>query len=117
MDFYTGLISLRFDYCLPYTMTKILFYLFAIIAVGTGLSVVFVQTAVNSAVSMIFSLLAVAGLYFLLRAYFLAALQVLVRAFAVNLLKELLTPRYSINREKGVCPAKKVNLDLKYPNI
>ena len=64
-------------------MTEILFYLFATMAVGMGLSVVLARTAVSSAVCMIFSLLAVAGLFLLLQAYFLAALQVLVYAGAI----------------------------------
>jgi NADH-quinone oxidoreductase subunit J len=59
-------------------MDQILFYFFAGLAVISAVLVVTVRNAVHSAVFLITSLLATAGIYLLLRAEFLFAVQVIL---------------------------------------
>lgn len=59
-------------------VSAVLFYLFAGMAGGGGLAVVFSRNIVRCAVALLFTLLGVAGLYFLLNAEFLAAVQLVV---------------------------------------
>jgi len=61
-------------------LTAILFYIFAIMAGGSALAVVISQNIVRTAVALLFTLAGVAGLYFLLNAEFLAAVQLVVYA-------------------------------------
>lgn len=67
-------------------MSDSLFYLFAVLAVISALFMVSSRSAVNSAMGMIATLVAVAADYFLLDAPFLGVLQVLVYAGAVMVL-------------------------------
>ena len=67
-------------------MSDLLFYVFAALAVASGLFMVSSRNAVNSAMAMIATLVAVAADYFLLDAPFLGVLQVLVYAGAVMVL-------------------------------
>src|SRR3954452_12493743 len=60
--------------------TAILFYLFALMAGGSALCVVISRNIVRTAVALLFTLTGVAGLYFLLSAEFLAAVQLVVYA-------------------------------------
>src|SRR3954452_9673810 len=60
--------------------TAILFYLFALMAGGSALCVVLSRNIVRTAVALLFTLTGVAGLYFLLSAEFLAAVQLVVYA-------------------------------------
>src|SRR3954470_23643506 len=62
------------------TATAVLFYLFAIMAGGSALAVVMTRNIVRTAVALLFTLAGVAGLYFLLNAEFLAAVQLVVYA-------------------------------------
>jgi NADH:ubiquinone oxidoreductase subunit 6 (subunit J) len=62
------------------TATAVLFYLFAIMAGGSALAVVVTRNIVRMAVALLFTLAGVAGLYFLLNAEFLAAVQLVVYA-------------------------------------
>ena len=57
-----------------------LFYLFALMAGGSALGVVVSRNIVRTAVFLLFTLTGVAGLYFLLNAEFLAAVQLVVYA-------------------------------------
>jgi NADH-quinone oxidoreductase subunit J len=56
----------------------ILFYLFAVMAAGSGICVVFMRDIVRMSVALLFSLTGVAGIYFLLSAEFLAAAQLVI---------------------------------------
>lgn len=56
----------------------IVFYAFAILAVGSASVVVFSRNIVHSALALLFTFVAVAGLYVLLHADFLAVTQVLI---------------------------------------
>jgi NADH-quinone oxidoreductase subunit J len=60
--------------------TAILFYLFAAMAGGAALCVVISRNIVRTAVALLFTLTGVAGLYFMLSAEFLAAVQLVVYA-------------------------------------
>jgi NADH-quinone oxidoreductase subunit J len=57
-----------------------LFYIFALMSVLSAVCVVVSRNIVRTAVSLLFTLLGVAGLYFLLNAEFLAAVQLVVYA-------------------------------------
>lgn len=70
-------------------MHDALFYLFAAITLLSGLLVVanpFSRNPVTSAMFLVLAILGLAGLFVLLRAYFLAAVQILVYAGAVMVL-------------------------------
>jgi NADH-quinone oxidoreductase subunit J len=56
----------------------VIFYLFALLAVGSATVVVFSKNIVHAAFALLFSLFAVAGLYVLLMADFLAVTQLLI---------------------------------------
>src|SRR3954468_16420957 len=62
------------------TMAAVLFYLFALMTGGSALAVVMSRNVVRMAVALLFTLAGVAGLYFLLNAEFLAAVQLVVYA-------------------------------------
>src|SRR5437764_5169369 len=62
------------------TATAVLFYLFALMAGGAAVAVVVARNVVRMAVALLFTLAGVAGLYFLLNAEFLAAVQLVVYA-------------------------------------
>lgn len=63
-----------------------LFYLLAAFSVGLTLIVVLAQNIVRAAVALIFSFCALAGLYVLLDAEFLAAVQVLIYVGGITIL-------------------------------
>src|SRR6266446_10492200 len=62
------------------TATAVLFYIFAIMTGASALAVVLTRNIVRTAVALLFTLVGVAGLYFLLAAEFLAAVQLVVYA-------------------------------------
>jgi NADH:ubiquinone oxidoreductase subunit 6 (subunit J) len=64
----------------PDTAGTVLFYLFALMSAGSALALVLSRNIVRTAVALLFTLLGVAGLYFLLDAEFLAAVQLVVYA-------------------------------------
>lgn len=69
--------------------TDILFYVFAFLTLGCGVLVVanpFSRNPVTSAMFLVLTIAAMAGLFVLLHAFFLAAVQVLVYAGAVMVL-------------------------------
>jgi NADH-quinone oxidoreductase subunit J len=68
------------------TMTTIVFFIFAIIAVAAAWGVVTSKNIVHSALFLALSFFGVAVLYILLNAEFLAAAQILVYAGAVSIL-------------------------------
>ena len=67
-------------------MADILFYVFAAVALGGAMGVVAGKSPVTSLLSMVVSLASVAGIYVLLEAHFLAAIQVIVYAGAIMVL-------------------------------
>jgi NADH-quinone oxidoreductase subunit J len=64
-------------------MADFLFYLFAVLTLGSALLVVLNRNAVSAAMSLFLTFVGMAGLFVLLEAYFLALLQVIVYAGAV----------------------------------
>src|ERR1051326_2300081 len=70
-------------------MQDILFYIFALLTLGFGFLVIanpFSRNPVTSAMFLVLAIAALAGLFVLLHAFFLAAVQVLVYAGAVMVL-------------------------------
>jgi len=67
-------------------MTWILFVVLAVVACGAALGVVLGRNPVASLLFMVTTLAAVAGIYVLLEAHFLAAVQILVYAGAIMVL-------------------------------
>ena len=67
-------------------MQDILFYIFAALTLVCGLMVVLSRNPINSAMFLVLSIASMAGLFVLLHAFFLAAVQVLVYAGAVMVL-------------------------------
>ncbi len=67
-------------------MADILFFVFAAMAIGGGFGVVLQKNPVGSLLFMVGTLASVAGIYVLLDAHFLAAIQVMVYAGAIMVL-------------------------------
>ena len=68
-------------------MADALFWIFSAAAIASGIGVVaFVRNTINAAVSLVVTMLALAGLYFLLFAQFVALVQIIVYAGAVVVL-------------------------------
>ena len=67
-------------------LVDFLFLVFATLAVGGGVLMIFSRHPVSAAMFMIVSMVSVAGLFVLLESFFLAILQVLVYAGAVMVL-------------------------------
>lgn len=64
----------------PAAAEAVLFYVFALMAASSALVLVLSRNIVRTAVCLLFTLMGVAGLYFLLHAEFLAAVQLVVYA-------------------------------------
>jgi NADH-quinone oxidoreductase subunit J len=67
-------------------MVDLLFYVFAAIALGGGLGVVLSRNPVGSLLYMVTTLFAIAGIFVLQEAHFLAAIQIIVYAGAIMVL-------------------------------
>jgi NADH-quinone oxidoreductase subunit J len=67
-------------------LPDILFYVFAALALGCGVIVLVSRNPVNSAMFLVLTIASLAGLFVLLHAFFLAAIQILVYAGAVMVL-------------------------------
>src|SRR5580658_4887673 len=70
-------------------LQNILFYIFAVLTLGCGVLVVanpFSRNPVTSAMFLVLTIISMAGLFVLLHAFFLAAVQILVYAGAVIVL-------------------------------
>src|SRR5256885_176408 len=61
-------------------LSAVLFYVFALMSLASAIGVVASRNIVRTAVCLLFTLVGVAGLYFLLNAEFLAAVQLVVYA-------------------------------------
>jgi NADH-quinone oxidoreductase subunit J len=85
-------------------MSTLVFILFSILALGGGVLVVTQRNLVRAAASLILSLFGVAGLYVLLDAGFLAAVQILIYIGAISILiifAVLLTRQLTGGEESG----------------
>jgi len=81
-------------------MEQIFFYIFAFIAVVSALAVILVKNPVHSAIYLILCLLQAAALFVLLRAPFLAAVQVFIYVGAVIVLFLFVVMVLDIGKEK-----------------
>jgi len=69
-----------------YKMADVLFYIFAALALICGVMILVSRNPVNSAMFLVLTIASLAGLFVLLEAFFLAAIQILVYAGAVMVL-------------------------------
>lgn len=89
-------------------LSPVLFYLFAAIVIISALGMIYCHNLVHSALSLALSFMAVAGLYAMINADFIAAVQIMIYAGTVVILIVLgimITRRTSIQRSN--MPAKK----------
>jgi NADH-quinone oxidoreductase subunit J len=96
---------------------SLLFWTFAVITLAGGVGVVVARNPVNGAMSLVGSFFALAGLFLLLDAQLIAALQILVYAGAIMVLflfvimllnlgpKDLGSPRFGVGKVAGVLAA------------
>jgi NADH-quinone oxidoreductase subunit J len=68
------------------TVSKILFIIFGVLAVAGGLGAITRRNIVHALLSLVFTFLNVAAIFFLTQAYFLAMVQILVYAGAIMVL-------------------------------
>lgn len=95
-------------------MATLLFWTFAIITLAGGMGVVLARNPINGAMALVGSFFALAGLFLLLDAQLIAALQVLVYAGAIMVLflfvimllnlgpRDLGPPRFGIGKAVGL---------------
>ena len=81
-------------------MPAVLFYIFAVAAVGTALMVISSRNAVYSALYLIGTLFSLACIFLLLHAEFIAAIQVLVYAGAIMVLFLFVIMLLNVGAEK-----------------
>ena len=74
------------DLSVLFSAQTLFFALFAALALGSAITMVLHPNPVRAALSLVVNLFCVAGLYLLLNAYFLAAVQVIVYAGAIMVL-------------------------------
>lgn len=74
------------DLAVLFSAQSLFFALFALLALGSAILMVLHPNPVRAALSLVVNLFCVAGLYLLLNAYFLAAVQVIVYAGAIMVL-------------------------------
>ncbi|MBI1909422.1 MAG: NADH-quinone oxidoreductase subunit J [Deltaproteobacteria bacterium] len=67
-------------------METFFFYLFALVTLGGAIGVIALPNTLSSAISLVVSLFGLAGLYVLLQAHFVAAMQILLYAGAIMVL-------------------------------
>ena len=67
-------------------MTSILFYVFATFLIGSSLYVILNRNPIYSVIMLVFAFANLAAIYFLLEAYFIGILQILVYAGAIMVL-------------------------------
>ncbi len=78
------------------------FTLFAVIAIVTALAVIFNKSTVSAALFLVLNLLALAGLFLLLQAQFLAVIQVLIYAGAIIVLFLFVIMLLNLEAEKKI---------------
>lgn len=76
-----------------------LFWVFAVLALGSALAVVTMRNIVHGALMLVINLLAIAGLYLTLESSFLSIIQVLVYAGAITVLFLFVIMLLGVNRD------------------
>jgi NADH-quinone oxidoreductase subunit J len=82
-------------------MHDALFYIFATLALGCGIMVLLSRNPVTSAMFLVLTIVSLAGLFVLLHAFFLAAVQILVYAGAVMVLFLFVIMLLNLGRASG----------------
>lgn len=83
-------------------MVIYLFILFATLAIASALAMVLNRSTVNSALFLVVNLLSIAGIYLLLKAQFLAVIQVLVYAGAIMVLFLFVIMLLNVDEDESV---------------
>jgi len=83
-------------------LETVLFVLLAVFAVGTAVLVILQRNPVSSAIFLIFTFFCLAGIYLLLHAEFIAAIQVLVYAGAIMVLFLFVIMLLNLEKEKRI---------------
>lgn len=83
-------------------MVTYLFILFATLAIAAALAMVLNKSTVNSALFLVLNMLSIAGIYLLLKAQFLAVVQVLVYAGAIMVLFLFVIMLLNVEDEEAV---------------
>lgn len=81
------------------TINDYLFYILAVCALSSGLGVVLMQNPIYSALLLAGTMVSVAGLFFTLGAYFIAAVQLIVYAGAVMVLFVMVLMLFDLKHE------------------
>lgn len=81
-------------------MTTVLFYLFSVLLLGSAMFVVLNRQPVYSVVMLVFAFANLSGIYFLLDAYFIGILQILVYAGAIMVLFLFVVMLLNVSPEK-----------------
>jgi NADH-quinone oxidoreductase subunit J len=84
------------------TIQALAFFVLAFLAVLSGLIVVSHKSAVISALALAFNLVSIAGFFFLLEAYFIAFLQVIVYAGAIMVLILFVLMLLNVEEERRI---------------
>jgi NADH-quinone oxidoreductase subunit J len=80
-------------------MTDFLFYLLALACCASALSVVLLQNPIYSALSLVITMMSMAGLFVTLEAYFIAGVQLIVYAGAVVVLFVIVLMLFDLKHE------------------
>ncbi|HKJ32908.1 MAG TPA: NADH-quinone oxidoreductase subunit J [Balneolales bacterium] len=83
-------------------MVTYLFILFALLSIASAIGVVLNKSAVNSALFLVVNLVALAGIYLLLQAQFLAVIQLLVYAGAIMVLFLFVIMLLNLDNEENI---------------
>jgi NADH-quinone oxidoreductase subunit J len=94
------------------TAETIVFYVFAVIALGSGFAVITMRNIVHGALMLVVNLLAIAGLYLALESSFLSIVQVLVYAGAITVLFLFVIMLLGIDRDDLLSVTSKRNAVL-----
>lgn len=91
---------------------SVIFYILALVTVGTALMVILQRNPVVSAIYLIITFFGLAGIYLLLRAEFVAVIQILVYAGAIMVLFLFVIMLLNLEKEKKFFTPKRMNIIL-----
>ena len=82
---------------------KVLFIIFAVIAIASALNILLQRSPLYSALSLIGTLLSLSALYLTVHAQFIAAVQIVVYAGAIMVLFIFVIMLLNVPKDKRVC--------------
>jgi len=91
---------------------SVIFYILALVTVGTALMVILQRNPVVSAIYLIITFFGLAGIYLLLRAEFIAIIQILVYAGAIMVLFLFVIMLLNLEKEQKLFTPKRMNIIL-----